>query len=44
MEALMGIRAAKAKLRIPEVPSHERRRVYGSSTSGLSGMAGGFSR
>lgn len=31
VEALMGIRAAKAKLRIHEVPSHERRRVYGSS-------------
>jgi glycosyltransferase involved in cell wall biosynthesis len=31
IEALMGIRAAKAKLRIHEVPSHERNRLYGSS-------------
>jgi hypothetical protein len=27
----MSIRAAKAKLRIHEVPSHERNRLYGSS-------------
>lgn len=31
VEALMGIRAAKANLRIHEVPSHERCRLYGSS-------------
>jgi len=31
VEALMSIRAAKAKLRIHEVPSHERNRLYGSS-------------
>jgi glycosyltransferase involved in cell wall biosynthesis len=31
VEALMSIRAAKAKLRIHEVPSHERSRLYGSS-------------
>lgn len=31
VEALMGIRAARARLRIHEVPSHERCRVYGSS-------------
>src|SRR5579859_2821450 len=31
VEALMGIRAAKAHLRIHEVPSHERCRLYGSS-------------
>jgi glycosyltransferase involved in cell wall biosynthesis len=31
VEALMGIRAVKAKLRIHEVPSHERCRRYGSS-------------
>jgi glycosyltransferase involved in cell wall biosynthesis len=31
VEALMGIRAAKARLRIHEVPSHERPRQYGAS-------------
>lgn len=31
VEALMGIRAAKAKLRVHEVPSYERCRIYGSS-------------
>jgi hypothetical protein len=31
VEALMSIRAAKAKLRIHEVPSQERNRLYGSS-------------
>ncbi len=31
IEALMSIRAAKARLRIHEVPSHERRRLHGSS-------------
>jgi hypothetical protein len=31
VEALMGIRAAKARLRIHEVPSHERPRQHGAS-------------
>jgi glycosyltransferase involved in cell wall biosynthesis len=31
VEALMGIRAAKARLRIHEVPSHERPREHGAS-------------
>jgi hypothetical protein len=31
VEALMGIRAAKARLRIHEVPSHERPRQHGTS-------------
>jgi Glycosyl transferase family 2 len=31
VETLMGIRAAKARLRIHEVPSHERPRQHGSS-------------
>jgi glycosyltransferase involved in cell wall biosynthesis len=31
VEALMGIRAAKARLKIHEVPSHERPREYGAS-------------
>ncbi len=31
VEALMGIRAAQAKLRIHEVPSHERPRQHGAS-------------
>jgi hypothetical protein len=31
VEALMGIRAAKARLRIHEVPSHERPREHGES-------------
>ena len=31
IEALMNIRAAKAGLKIHEVPSHERRRIFGAS-------------
>ncbi len=31
VETLMNIRAAKAGLKIHEIPSHERRRIYGSS-------------
>ena len=31
VETLMNIRAAKAGLKIQEIPSHERRRIYGSS-------------
>jgi len=39
VEALMGIRAAKARLRIHEVPSHERPREHG--TSNLSAVKDG---
>jgi glycosyltransferase involved in cell wall biosynthesis len=31
VETLMSVRAAKARLRIVEVPSHERRRIHGDS-------------
>jgi hypothetical protein len=40
VEALMGIRAAEAKLRIHEVPSHERPRQHG--TSNLSAIRDGL--
>jgi Glycosyl transferase family 2 len=40
VEALMGIRAAKARLRIHEVPSHERPRQHG--TSNLSAISDGL--
>lgn len=40
VEALMGIRAAKARLRIHEVPSHERPRQHG--TSNLSAIRDGL--
>ena len=31
IETLMNIRAAKAGLKIQEIPSHQRRRIFGSS-------------